>query len=257
MESKKTPSITIYRGFLDSGCYVWSPFVVKLELRLRIGRLNYRTEPGSVTKAPRGKIPYLSIERANGVETLSDSTLIAKSLVESGDLGELNKKLSPTEKLNDLALIALLEDKLYFCNSNEKWIHNYYTMRSKVLAAVPWPLQLLVGYMVYNKMVRTLQGQGTGKFTDEEIESLCKNIYEALNGHVTNAQVLNREKEGPFWLWGDSPSEADTVLFGFLAGTLVCDAAPASQKMIKSYPALMEYARRIHYAYFPDYPIWG
>lgn len=45
---------------------------------------------------------------------LADSTLISEKLVEDGVLDELNAKFSPTEKAHDLALRALLEDKLYF-----------------------------------------------------------------------------------------------------------------------------------------------
>jgi hypothetical protein len=45
---------------------------------------------------------------------LGDSTLIISKLEDDGLLDDLNSKLSPVEKANDLALRALLEDKLYF-----------------------------------------------------------------------------------------------------------------------------------------------
>ncbi len=45
---------------------------------------------------------------------LADSTLIVENLVEDGILDDLNATLSPTEKAYDLALRALLEEKLYF-----------------------------------------------------------------------------------------------------------------------------------------------
>ncbi|KAK9550928.1 hypothetical protein V6000_009959 [Aspergillus fumigatus] len=31
MATKSSPIITIFRGFPETGCYVWSPFVTKLE----------------------------------------------------------------------------------------------------------------------------------------------------------------------------------------------------------------------------------
>lgn len=112
---KSVPDITLFRGLPGAGCYTWSPFVIKLEARLRFGNLAYRAEAGSIAQAPRGKVPYVSIVRADGqVQALSDSTLIPRALIESGELEDLNVKLSPTENLNDLALTALLEDKLYF-----------------------------------------------------------------------------------------------------------------------------------------------
>ncbi|KAL9101268.1 MAG: hypothetical protein Q9187_009264, partial [Circinaria calcarea] len=115
------PSITVYRGFQGSGAYVWSPFVTKLEARLRFGGLTYRTEPGSVPRAPRGKIPYIAISQTEpGSQTpvsstiVADSSLISQKLAEDGLVTDLNAKLSPAEKAQDLALRALLEDKLYF-----------------------------------------------------------------------------------------------------------------------------------------------
>ena len=51
------PSIIVYRGFQGSGAYACSPFVTKLEARLRFGGLTYRTEPGSVPRAPQGQDP--------------------------------------------------------------------------------------------------------------------------------------------------------------------------------------------------------
>ena len=93
----------------------------KLEARLRFGGLPYRTEAGSVRKGPRGKIPYLAIATTNpggdiaGSPTiLADSSLISEKLVEDGLMVDLNAKLSPVEKVQDLALRALIEEKLYF-----------------------------------------------------------------------------------------------------------------------------------------------
>jgi hypothetical protein len=40
-----------------------------------------------------------------------------------------------------------------------------------------------------------------------------------------------------------------TVLIGPLSG-------PESKKVVKSFPVLEDYARRIHHRYFPDYEVW-
>lgn len=111
---KPTNTVTVFRGQTETGCYVWSPFVTKLEARLRFGKIAYRTEAGSVPNAPRGKVPYISIEENDGTTLLSDSGLIIKALIKSGKLEDLNRDLSGTQRLQDIALQALLEDKLYF-----------------------------------------------------------------------------------------------------------------------------------------------
>ena len=123
MTSKSTtqPHITVYRGWKDSGKYVWSPFVTKLEFRLRYGGLTYEVEEGSTFKAPKGKVPYITIAEKDhesgdmGSSTcLADSTLIIQALVENGLLEDINASLSPVDRAHDLALRTLLEDKLYF-----------------------------------------------------------------------------------------------------------------------------------------------
>jgi hypothetical protein len=84
--------------------------VIKLEARLRFAGVSYVTECGSTRTAPKGKIPYLECREG----TLGDSTLIIKQLVEWERLPDLNSGLASAAKAHDLALRALLEDKLYF-----------------------------------------------------------------------------------------------------------------------------------------------
>lgn len=113
---KSQLNTTVYRGSQGSGAYVWSPFVTKLEARLRFAGLPYRTEAGSIPNAPRGKIPYVSVVKTDGGSPtiLADSTLIIQKFVEDGALDDLNANFSPLERAHDLALRALLEEKLYF-----------------------------------------------------------------------------------------------------------------------------------------------
>ncbi|KAJ5649415.1 uncharacterized protein N7484_003138 [Penicillium longicatenatum] len=254
---KSTNTVTVFRGQTEPGCYVWSPFVTKLEARLRFGKIAYRTEAGSVPNAPKGKVPYISIEDDDGTTLLSDSGLITKEFIKSGKLEDLNRNLSSTQKLHDIALQALLEDKLYFYGTHEKWCQNYYAMRDKVLGTLPWPVRVIVGNMVYNKNVRNMMGQGTGKFSEQEIAAFRIEIWDMLNATISESHAQHRGKEGPFWVWGgDAPTEADAVVYGFVVSGLTCGpAAPITKGIIKGHPALVEYARRIHDTFFPDYEL--
>jgi hypothetical protein len=120
MSSGKS-QLTLYRGFDDAGEYVWSPFVTKVEARLRFANLKYKSASGSVQKSPKGKIPYFSIQSPNSeTSTISDSALIIKTLVDEGILEDLNARLSPVEKAHDLAIRALLEDRWYFYQVSHK-----------------------------------------------------------------------------------------------------------------------------------------
>lgn len=118
MASKETsqPSLTLYRGWKENGVYVWSPFVTKVEARLRFANVAYRTEAGSLSEAPKGKIPYIGIVKDDHSDPtlLADSTSIIEHMVEQGPLEDVNAGFSAAERAHDLALRALLEDKLYF-----------------------------------------------------------------------------------------------------------------------------------------------
>lgn len=100
-------------------------------------------------------------------------------------------------------------------------------MRPKALAALPYPVQVLVGQLTYRKMSATLYGQGTGRFTAEEITKFKIEVWENVNALLT----VSSQKRGSggsdemfFVLGGNEPTEADTTLFGFIASGLVCAA---------------------------------
>lgn len=181
---------------------MWSPYVVKLEARLRFAGVRYTTDVGSPKSAPRGKIPYIELRDPSSASPLllSDSGLIIKNLIERGTLPDLNDRLGPAERSHDVALRALLEEKLYFYHvslihfflalvslgfntsqSHERWIQNYYTMRDHALWSIPYPVRVLVGMLVYRNITATLHGQGTGRFTADEIAAFRFEIWEGLN----------------------------------------------------------------------------
>lgn len=111
-------AVTVYRGWDESGRHVWSPFVVKLEARLRFAGVPYSLGVGSPPAAPKGKIPYVEYREGGDLAAapaqMGDSTLIIKALTERGALPDLNAALPLDQKAHDLALKSLLEDKLYF-----------------------------------------------------------------------------------------------------------------------------------------------
>ncbi|KAI1097359.1 hypothetical protein F4804DRAFT_178199 [Jackrogersella minutella] len=266
------PSITVFRGWDEPGKYVWSPYVIKLEARLRFAGVNYTTEAGSLKAAPKGKIPYIEYRDQSSVSTssaiqegnseskvlLGDSALIAKTLSQWGVLPDLNGALDPSKHLHDMALIALLENKLYFYSTWERWIQHYYEMRDHTLWAIPYPIRVVVGLMVYRKNNALLHAQGTGRFTAEEISAFQHEIWGSLNALLVASRSSGQgDIDEPFWvLGGHQPTEADTCLFGFIISALICTAAPDSQKEIRSFPGLLDYAGRIHDRYFPDYEKW-
>lgn len=257
------PELTVYRGWPTQGEHVWSPFVIKLEARLRFAGVPYHTAAGNPKLAPRGKIPYVAIpipdEPVDSITKMGDSTLIIKHLIQRGTVPDLNAWLSPEDKVKDLALRALLEDKLCFfhvrystsvfeasrywqltwnmAQMRERWMENYYTMRDHVLSSIPWPVRVVVGQLIYRNARATLYGQGTLRFTKEEVQASKKEIWQAISDALVSARsrsdLMTAEHKGasnpnfanPFWILGGSePTEADGTLFGFIVSVFLSTA---------------------------------
>ncbi|KAJ2981568.1 hypothetical protein NUW58_g6659 [Xylaria curta] len=121
--------------------------------------------------------------------------------------------------------------------------------------ADPLAIRVFVGWMIYRNTVSTLYGQGTGRFSGEEIAAFRREIWEGFADLLLESRTKTRPSEGaPYWvLGGPEPTEADTTLFGFIASTSLATAGPDSQADVKSFPVLLDYARRIQERYFPDY----
>ena len=106
----------------------------------------------------------------------------------------------------------------------ERWTQNYYAMRDHVLWSMAAPARVVVGLLIYRNSMATLNGQGTGRHSAEEIAALRAEIWESVNGLLLKARK-EASGDGPFWvLGGTEPTEADTSLFGFIVSVLICTA---------------------------------
>ena len=101
-------------------------------------------------------------------------------------------------------------------------------MRSVVLSALPYPVQVVVGLLAYRSRAQALYGQGTGRLSVDEIDSYRLEVWENINALLTASKQKQPEHipDGAmYWiLGGRGPSEADAAVFGFIASTLVCNA---------------------------------
>lgn len=111
----------------------------------------------------------------------------------------------------------------------ERWVLNYYIMRDYVLAAIPYPWRVLVGLYASRTAVAALHGQGTGRFSADEVAGFRLDIWEAFNSLLIESRSRTGFEAGgafePFWLLGgEQPTEADASLFGFIVSVLISTA---------------------------------
>ena len=100
------------------------------------------------------------------------------------------------------------------------------------LSVIPYPIRILVGYLAYSKVTKTLHGQGIGRYNDEEYSSLYRETWESLDALVaaktqspaSRAKMKTKESTFSWILGGEKPTEADACLFGFLAGVMTAQS---------------------------------
>lgn len=125
-------------------------------------------------------------------------------------------------------------------------MENYYTMRDHALSALPWPVRVLVGQLVYRNTRATLHGQGTLRLTKDEVLASKREIWQAISDALVSARArsertcsaagedtdVSMPSSGvkpinmkPFWfLGGSEPTEADGTLFGFIVSVVLSTA---------------------------------
>lgn len=98
-------------------------------------------------------------------------------------------------------------------------------MRDHVLGAVAYPIRVLLGWYIHRAATRNLHAQGTGRYTDEELRLLRREIWENINALLVASKAA-RQDTGPYWLLaGDEPTEADCTVYGFIVSVLITTAS--------------------------------
>ena len=87
--------------------------------------------------------------------------------------------------------------------------------------------------MVYRNNAATLHGQGTGRFSADEIQQMRKEAWGAIESGLESVRSgleggrggrKGGKAKDPFWvLGGNEPTEADATLFGFVISVLIAE----------------------------------
>ena len=110
---------------------------------------------------------------------------------------------------------------------HERWVQNYAVHRDNVLSSIAWPVRnLIVAPMIYHNITATLHGQGTGRYSVEEIGEMRRQAWRTIEGALESVRSEQKKRGNgePFWILGkDEPTEADATLFGFVVSSLIAE----------------------------------
>jgi len=218
-----------------------SPFVMKVEVLLKMAALPYRTDTTGFRKAPKGKLPYID---DNG-EIVADSTFIRWHLERKYKI-DFDRGLPQERRATSWAFEKMAEDNLYWALLDARWTDNSNFARGPALffRGVPAPMRPLVIAMVRRTVRKSLYAHGMGRHSTDEINALATRSIDAIADFLGNK---------PFF-FGPEPTGVDATIFAFVAGALCPRFETPMRIAAEAHDNLRRYVGRMTERFYPGVP---
>lgn len=231
--------ITLY-GFAPAfGLMDASPFVVKVDLYLRIAKLEFDVKYGvsNLNKSPKGKLPFIQ----DGDQTIGDSAFILNHLQDKYSLS-IDESLSKEQKATAYLLTRSLEENLYWCLVYSRWADDktWPTCKDTFFDGIPFLVKDIAAGVVRKKTLKQLNSQGISRHTKGEVLSIAEQSLEALSNILGDSD----------YFFGDNISSFDVSAFSLLCQFILVDYSSDFNELAKKYSNLMSYCERIHAQYY-------
>jgi glutathione S-transferase len=213
-----------------------SPFVMKMEVLLKMSGLPYRRDRGGPPASPKGKVPWIDDD---GV-IIGDSTLIRLHLERAHGI-DFDKGLTPQQRALAWAVERMLEDHLYFALLHARWAND--TNFAKGPATFFKGAPDAVRDQARERTRSYLHGQGLGRHSEQEIALLAAKDIAALSALLG---------DGPY-LMGSEPCGADATAFGMIAGILTPFFDTPHRDAALAHLNLVAYRDRMMDRFYPDF----
>lgn len=216
-----------------------SPFCVKLELWLKLADIPHAIEEQfDPSKGPKKKIPYAIIDG----EKVGDSTLIIEHLARKFEF-DIDAGLGEHERAMTRAIIAMCEERLYWCGVHDRWLGAGWPGVSEAFfGGMPAPIRMIAKKMARRAVRKQLWEQGTGRHTPEEVFAMATSDVSAL------AEIIG---DGPY-VFGDTLRLVDCVVYGMVVNLTHVQLDTPLTRAAREHANLVDYAERISREYFPD-----
>lgn len=218
-----------------------SPFVMKAEILLKMTKLPYEVvTTGDVTKAPKGKFPFII---DNGI-TIADTSFIRFYLEKEYGI-DFDSQADLFALPSAFMAERYCEDNLYFLMLSQRWLNqeNFEKGPQVFFEQVPWFLRKLIRKKVIKDIEKTLYLQGLGRHSLEEQMQLVEK----------GSDMLSRLLGDRDYFGGNAPCGADAFISSILYGTLNNYFDDPFQKYFAEKENLVGYSKRMMKLFYPSY----
>ncbi len=214
-----------------------SSFCFKVETYLRMANLPYEIVLGDLTKAPKGKLPYIE---DNG-KVIADSNFILDYL-KSTYGNPLDAHLTQSETAIALAMKRLIEENLYWGIVYSRWVEpeNWEITKRTFFGEFPPVLRSLIPVLARKSMFKSLNGHGIGKHDAAE-------VYQIGIADLTALSHFLADK--PFFM-GERPTSLDAVAYGTLANILQTPIKSPLQDAARTFDNFSRYCDRMKQEFY-------
>ena len=231
--------ITLYAFGPGFGLPDPSPFVMKVETLLKMSGLPYQVDRNGFSKAPKGKLPYISDDG----ERIADSTFIRWHLEKKHRI-DFDRGLDQSQRAVGWSFEKMAEDNLYWAILDARWVDdaNFDKGPRNFFAGVPMPIRPLIVGVVRRKVRQALHAHGMGRHAPGEITALATYSINAIADYLADK---------PFFM-GDDPVGADATIFAFVAGVLCPAFSTPIRSAAERHENLKRYVGRMTARFYPD-----
>jgi len=215
-----------------------APFCVKAMCFLQMSGARWKTAPGDLALAPKGKLPVLK----DGDTTIPDSEEIRAYLEQKFGV-DFDEGLTAVQRASSRAIIRMVDEHLYFVlvsarwQAEENWVHT----RELLFRDVPEEMREAVASGARTLVCSNLEAQGMGRRHTEAERRL------RADADISALATLLGEK--PF-LFGDKPTAADASAAPVLEALAKLPVETKLRQRITSDVSLMGYISRVEEALY-------
>jgi len=237
--------ISLYSFGSNFGVMDPSPFVVKVDLFMRMAGIPYQVKRGAkyLKVAPKGKLPFID----DGGTVIADSEAIITYLTKHYHV-TLDAELTAEQHAQAYFITKSLDEGLYWYLVYSRWAldDSWPLTNNAFFATLPVPVRWFLPNIIRKAVKKNLYGQGTGRHSTEEILAMTDKTLQALSAMLA-------EKD---FFFGDKYTSFDAAVYShlceFISVRFDCGYESKFTKKAKTYQNLVQFCQRIEDKFYQE-----